>query len=84
MDDLIERLNEPEICDGCKGSGQTATGYTGGESDGNAPELETCGTCGGPGVYVSDLHREAAAELVRLRGEVGALRAAANKAKKQR
>ena len=70
MSDLIERLNEPEICDGCKGSGQTATGYTGGESDGNAPELETCGTCGGPGSYVSDLHRDAAAELSRLTAEV--------------
>lgn len=79
MSDLIERLNEPEICDGCKGSGQTATGYTGGESDGNAPELETCGTCGGPGSYVSDLHRDAAAELSRLTAEVERLRADAER-----
>lgn len=36
----------PSTCDTCNGSGLQPAGYSGLESDGNAPLIEPCGECG--------------------------------------
>lgn len=37
---------QPAVCDSCKGSGLECVGYSGLDSDGNAPLLEPCSQCG--------------------------------------
>lgn len=41
-------------CESCNGHGIIHTGYSGLESDGNAPLSEICEDCGGKGMYVPD------------------------------